>query len=74
MLAVKNFLPRWFKLQIFDDLIGIILKNTRHLGKKFLASISSAIVYWPKAYGADEMIERYTTKSQFGSLAIEFSE
>ena len=47
MMAARNFLPRCtaFELQIFNETIGIRLKNAVHLGKKFLAAIFSAIVY-----------------------------
>ena len=46
-MAAKNFLPRCiaFEVQIFDDSIGIQLKNALHLGKKFLTAIFSAILY-----------------------------
>ena len=47
-MAARNFLPRCiaFELQIFNDSIGIRLKNAVHLGKKFLAAIFSAILYF----------------------------
>ena len=47
-MAARNFLPRCiaFELQIFNDSIGIRLKNAVHLGKKFLAAIFSAILYY----------------------------
>ena len=43
----KEFLPRCiaFELQIFNNTIGIPLKNAVHLGKKVLAAIFSAILY-----------------------------
>ena len=43
-MAAMNFLPRCiaFELQIFNDSIGIRLKNAVHLGKKFLTTIFSA--------------------------------
>ena len=46
-MAARSFLPRCiaFELQIFNDSIGIRLKNAVHLGKKFLAAILSAILY-----------------------------
>ena len=47
-MAARNFLPRCiaFELQIFTDSIGIQLKSAVHLGKKVLAAIFSAILYW----------------------------
>ena len=44
----KEFFPRYtaFELQIFNDSIGIRLKNALHLGKKFLAAIFSTILYY----------------------------
>ena len=46
-MAERNFLSRFiaFELQVFNDSIGIQLKNAVHLGKKFLAIIFSTIIY-----------------------------
>ena len=46
-MATRIFLPRsiLLELQIFNDSIGIRLKNAVHLGKKFLAAIFSIIAY-----------------------------
>ena len=46
-MAMRNFLPRSiaFKFQIFNDPIGIQLKNTIYLGKKFPAAFLSVITY-----------------------------
>ena len=43
----EEFLPRCtaFELRTFGDFIRIRLKNTMHLGKRFLATIFSTIVY-----------------------------
>ena len=64
-MAARKFLPRCtaFELQIFNDSIGIRLKNAVHLGKKFLAAIFSAIVYSenqgaPKAREGKRPVER----------------
>ena len=47
-MAARNFLRRCiaFELQIFDASKGIRSKNAVHLGKKFLAAIFNAIVYF----------------------------
>ena len=39
-----------FELRIFNDSIGIRLKNAVHLGKKFLAAIFTVIVYCVHRY------------------------
>ena len=46
-IAARNFYRDALRsnLQIFSDSIGIRLKNALHLGKKFLVTIFSAIVY-----------------------------
>ena len=51
-MAARNFLPKCiaFELQSFNDSIGIRSKNAVHLGKKFLATIFSAILYWQMVY------------------------
>ena len=47
-MVAMNSLPICIalELQIFNDSIGIRLKNAVHLGKKSFAAIFIAIVYW----------------------------
>ena len=46
-MAARNFLSRCIalELQIFNDSMGFLLKNTVHLGKKLLVAIFSTITY-----------------------------
>ena len=52
-MAARNFLPRCtaFYDRIPIKSLRIRNSNALHLGKKFLAAIFSAIVYWPRAQG-----------------------